>query len=257
MRRLLFPGRAAATEISGRQWQATLESAAVLQLLSADEQDRLRLLSQDFLQKKTFTGVDGLVVNDEMKRLVAAQACLLILELDMAYFNGWVEIVIYPAAFFVERSVSDEAGVVSQQKQLLSGEAWSRGQVILSWQDVMHDTQKAHAGHNLVLHEFAHKLDAQSGSANGMPPLHKDMSRQAWADTLSHAYNRLVNRVEHNRHGYINDYAATNPAEYFAVLTEYFFTAPEILKKHCEKVYGQLELFYRQQPIKRLYHHHS
>jgi len=227
-------------------WVQTLKQSILLQSLTDEERQRLRTLTGRFLAHKSFTGVDGLEVTEAMKMLVAAQACVLILELDFSYFNGWVEVVLYPAAFYVERDMQDEAGVVSRQTQLLSGEAWSRGQVILSWQDVMHDTVRNHPGHQLVLHEFAHKLDARSGDTNGMPPLHRSMSRQQWADVLSHAYGRLLKRVEHHTHGYINDYAATNPAEYFAVLTEYFFTAPHILKKHCHHVYEQFELFYRQ-----------
>jgi len=236
-------------------WQQALNKAVLLQTLTDDEQLRLSHLCAHFISKKKFTGVDGLHVSDEMKVLIAAQACLLILELDFSYFDGWVEVVVYPAAFYVEHDVSDAAGVVSRQVQLLSGEAWSRGQVILSWQDVLHDTLELHAGHQLVLHEFAHKLDARSGDTNGMPPLHKDMSREQWAQVLSHAYNHLLKQLEHHHHGYINAYAATNPAEYFAVLTEYFFTAPVILKHHCEHVYHQLVKFYRQNPQHRALPH--
>ncbi len=235
-------------------WQNALNKAVLLQPLSSADKQHLRQLAEKFIQEKSFTGVDGLVVTEEMKVLIAAQACLLILALDFRYFDGWVEIVLYPAAFYVEREVRDEAGVVSQQARLLSGEAWSRGQVILSWHDVISDTLKLHAGHQLILHEFAHKLDARSGETNGMPPLHADMSQNKWAQILSRAYHQLISRIEHHKHTYINDYAATNPAEYFAVLTEYFFTAPDLLKKHGADVYQQMVLFYRQNPEKRFLH---
>ncbi len=240
--------------LSDTLWQSVLDKAVLLQSLCPADQQHLRQLTEKFIQEKSFTGVDKLIVTEEMKVLIAVQACLLILELDFSYFNGWVEIVLYPAAFFVKREVREESGIVSMQSRLLSGEAWSRGQVILSWHDVIHDTVKLYAGHQLILHEFAHKLDARSGEANGMPPLHADMSRERWAQILSHAYNKLVSRVEHHQHTYINDYAATNPAEYFAVVTEYFFTAPSLLKKHCEDVYIQMALFYRQDPGKRHLH---
>lgn len=232
-------------------WQKVVKKTVLLHNLTDEERQQLRYLSARFIRQKSFTGVEGLSIDDEMALIIAAQACLLILQLDFSYFDGWVEVVIYPAAFYVEREVSDAAGVVSRQEQLLSGEAWSRGQVILSWQDVLRDSLQPHAGHQLVLHEFAHKLDARSGSTNGMPPLHADMSREQWTEVLSQAYAHLVKQVEHNTHGYINDYAATNPAEYFAVLTEYFFTAPDILKQHCNHVYQQLVQFYRQDPGNR------
>ncbi|HHJ80965.1 MAG TPA: zinc-dependent peptidase, partial [Candidatus Tenderia electrophaga] len=171
----------------------------------------------------------------------------LILKLALAYYDGWVEVVIYPAAFQVSRGDADANGVVSPQQQALSGESWSRGPVILSWDDVATDLAGVHPGHNVVVHEFAHKLDMLNGSANGMPPLHADMQRQRWTDSFSQAFDHLQQQLAHHRPG-LNAYAATAPAEFFAVVSEYFFTQPQVLCQQAPDVYEQLVLFYRQNP---------
>ena len=146
----------------------------------------------------------------------------------------------------------DENGVAHQTRQALSGEAWQRGPVILSWQA----TADAGAldGENLVLHEFAHKLDMLSGRANGMPPLHPDMPVADWTATLSEAFEHLRCNVEHHHRPHINAYAATNPAEFFAVICEYFFTAPGILHRYCPEVYRQLKVYFRQDTLERYQH---
>ena len=236
--------------IADEIWHGISQRLPLLRPLSATERARLRELVTLFLHQKDFTGVQGLAIDDEIRITIAAQACLEILELGLDAFAGWVEIVVYPGAFQVAHETLDDAGVVHQQDSALSGESWSRGPVILSWQDVQQDSFKLRSGHNVVLHEFAHKLDMLNQRANGMPPLHPDMSIQAWTNALSQAYENLQRRLEHHQVT-INAYAATSPAEFFAVICEYFFTAPEILWQHCPDVYRQLQAWFKQDPLAR------
>ncbi|HFD78853.1 MAG TPA: zinc-dependent peptidase [Gammaproteobacteria bacterium] len=233
-------------------WDEVAGQAPVLRGLSSVERAHLRELSTLFLHRKSFSAVQGLELDERMRLIIAAQACLPILELGLDYYDGWVEIVVYPAGFRVRHEHADAAGVVHQEERALSGESWSRGPLILSWEDVEHDLREGQPGRNVVIHEFAHKLDALSGSANGMPPLHPDMERERWTESLSHAYAVLREQLAHHHHPCLNPYAATDPAEFFAVCSEYFFTAPEVLKRHCAEVYEQLAAFYRQQPLERL-----
>ena len=150
-------------------WLELMRNKALFKGLSAVERAHLRTLTTLFLQRKTFSGVQGLMVSIQMAVTIAAQACLLILKLGLDYYDGWREVIIYPSAFRVKRDVRDAAGVVSNQEQTLSGESWSRGPVILSWDDIISDMAPSHPGHNVVVHEFAHKLDMLNGSANGTP----------------------------------------------------------------------------------------
>jgi len=232
-------------------WRRLRRELPLLHGLTAAEAVRLRELSTLFLHEKRFTAVQGLALDDHKRAMIAAQACLLILGLDFDRFDGWVEIVVYPAGFKVTRQVVDEAGVVHEEEAPLIGEAWERGPVILAWTDVERDSLHLHEGRHVVIHEFAHKLDALNGRANGMPPLHPEMSIEAWSEALSRAYQRLVRQVEQGHHC-INPYAATNPAEFFAVVSEYFFTAPHRLRHLCPEVYDQLRAWYRQDPRTRI-----
>ena len=238
--------------IPDRDWHQVAGRLPLLAGLAPFERARLRELATLFLHEKVFTGVQGMEVTPEMRITVAAQACLEILELGIDAFAGWTEIVVYPGAFTVKREQMDESGVVSLDENILSGESWMQGPVIFSWPDVAHDSFNRHPGRNVVIHEFAHKLDMLNGRANGMPPLHPEMPIEAWTEALSRAYGSLVRMLEHHRHPSINPYAATNPAEFFAVVCEYFFTAPHILQRHCPAVHEQLKAYFRQDPMERL-----
>lgn len=215
-----------------------------MQGLDAVQRAHLRELTTWFLHTKAINGVHGLDVTLAMRVTVAAQACLLILNLDTGYFDNWVEVILYPGAFRVRHEQTDAIGLVHDETRVLSGESWIRGPVVLSWDDVEQDSFQQTGG-NVVLHEFAHKLDGLNGATNGMPPLRRGMSRQRWADALSAAYDGLCLQVATGEVPGIDPYAATNPAEFFAVVTEYFFAAPEILKNCYPDVYQQLALFYR------------
>lgn len=181
---------------------------------------------------------------------VAVQACLLILNLDIDCFDNWVEVILYPGAFRVNHQQVDAIGLVHNDASILSGESWLRGPVVLSWDDVERDTYHPRPGRNVVLHEFAHKLDALNGVTNGLPPLRRGMSRKRWGEDFSAAYDALCSQVAEGKSACIDPYAATSPAEFFAVACEYYFTAPDILKDCHPGVHRQLESFFRHSPVR-------
>jgi Mlc titration factor MtfA (ptsG expression regulator) len=231
-------------------WQRVIEDVPVIDRLPAEDKHRLRQLSSRFLAHKVLVGEGGMALDDYKRALIASQACLLILNLGLEYYNGWIEIIVYPAAFIVAHQQSDEAGVVHSRNQGLEGEAWGRGPVILSWNDIK-PRRGTHRGHgvNVVLHEFAHKLDMLNGSANGMPPLHPSMHPQQWSHDFTAAYERMLHQVKTGHYARIDPYAVESPAEFFAVVTEFFFERPSLLQQELPDVYMRLLEFYRQDPL--------
>jgi len=231
-------------------WAATIASLPLLAGLSAGEQRRLRELAVLFLDRKRVEGVQGVVVTEPMAMVIALQACLPILELGLDVYEGWLSVLVYPAGFAVEHEVMDDYGVVHRVRSALSGEAWGRGPVILAWDE----TRRAGIidGHNLVIHELAHKLDMQNGDANGYPPLHGEMSHAAWVKAFTRAYADLQQRCDAGQPVAVDPYAATSPAEFFAVMSEVFFERPDVLMAHYPAVHAQLRQYYRQDPLQRL-----
>lgn len=229
------------------RWKIVRELSCI-RYHSSVEKARLRTLSARLLQQKVFVGELGLDLTDEMKLIIAAQACVPILKVGLNYYSGFVQVSVYPDAFWVERDESDTAGIVHHKKALLSGESWSRGPVILSWRSIEDELQHDHDGRNVVIHEFAHKIDMINRGANGMPPLSAGSSAQEWHDSFQQAYLHLIGRTEHHHKPCVNAYGATSPAEFYAVVSEYFFTAPQRLMQCYPRVYNELKLFYRQDP---------
>lgn len=202
-----------------------------------------------FLHEKTFEAAGGLLLTDTMRLTVGTQACLPILNLGLEWYAGWTAIVIYPGGFVPTHTYQDDAGVVHTRRKPLCGESWQSGPVVLSWPDVK---AEAADGYNLVIHEFAHKLDMVNGAANGMPPLHREMDARAWTWHFSRAYEDFKGRLGQGEELSIDPYAAEDPAEFFAVLSELFFEAPAVVIKHYPAVYRQLCVFYRQDPGARM-----
>ncbi|MDD5462247.1 MAG: zinc-dependent peptidase [Methylococcales bacterium] len=235
-------------------WAEVTKKMGLLQGMTAVEKAHLRELTTLFLHEKQFTGVQGLQLTDAMCLTVAAQACLPALGLGMGCLSGWTEIIIYPGAFRISRDEKDAQGIVHHQEQVLIGESWSRGPLILSWEDIEQDMQEQSSCRNVVIHEIAHKLDMLNGSANGFPPLHHGMDIAQWTEVLTAAYQALVREIDYEFQASINPYAATNPAEFFAVISEYFFCAPDILFTQFGDVYQQLQLYYRQDSLQRIHH---
>jgi Mlc titration factor MtfA (ptsG expression regulator) len=173
-----------------------------------------------------------------------------VLNLGYGWYEGWKEIVVYQAEFIHDGEQMDEAGVVHHVRHVRSGESWEGGPMVLSWEDVQ--WSGLGEGYNVVIHEFAHKLDMRDGSANGRPPLHSGMDAKAWARDLQTAYDDFCRRVDGGEDTDIDPYAAESPAEFFAVLSEYFFEAPDVLHEGYPAVYAQLQRFYLQDPLARL-----
>ncbi|UQB43489.1 zinc-dependent peptidase [Thiomicrospira microaerophila] len=232
-------------------WRRLMQQDPIFQELSSVQKAYLRELVTLFINQKRFSSAQGLVLTESIKIKIAAHACLLILELDLDFYQGWRDIIVYPTSFVVERDEIDDSGVVLHQQQVLGGEAWLNGPVILDWQGFKQETKRFGSGRNLVIHEFAHKLDMLNGAANGRPPLHQTMSSAQWQVVFSQAFETLTYQIENQLSPCLNAYASTTPAEFFAVCTEYFFTAPDQLAKAFPAVYHQLSLFYRQDPQAR------
>ncbi|HSD44912.1 MAG: zinc-dependent peptidase [Bacteroidota bacterium] len=237
-------------------WRRVVAKLPFLAGLSADESRRLRELVVLFLHEKEMAGAGGLALTDEIRLAVALQACLPILNLGLDFYAGWVGIVVYPSEFRVRRQELDEDGVMHEWDDELSGEAWPGGPVALSWEDVEIGTAAAEdggePGYNVVIHEFAHKIDMLKGEADGFPLAHDDMDAGVWQRTLESAYARFVGMVDREKETLLDPYGAEHPAEFFAVTSEAFFTDPHALREEFPGVYEQLKLFYRQDPAARL-----
>jgi Mlc titration factor MtfA (ptsG expression regulator) len=240
----------AKAQFDDRAWRLALQRFPFTRPLSPVERERLRYLTVLFLHEKHFSAAHGLALDDAMRLHVAVQACTLILNLDMDYYRGWSEIIVYPAEFVPRHQYTDEIGIVHQGDESYAGEAWLHGPVILSWADIAQTEYPD--GVNVVIHEFAHKLDMLNGGANGYPPLHKGMSRQVWVQIFSAAYEDFCTRVDGDEETIIDPYASESPAEFFAVLSEAFFELPDVVQQEYPGVYEQLSLFYRQNPLARL-----
>ncbi len=244
-------GRQEAKPIPDALWRATLADLPFLARLDDEERGRLRVLAQDFLAEKEFSTAGGLALTDAMCVSIAAQGCLPILNLGLEAYRGWVGIVVYPDEFVIPRSVEDEFGVVHEYDDVASGEAWAGGPLLISWRDA----QMAGGGYNVVIHEFAHKLDMLNGDADGIPPLPDSLSRQHWEETLLAAYDGFCASVdeaeERGQETLLDPYAAENPGEFFAVMSEAFFETPQVLREEYPAFYEQLAVFYRQNPALR------
>ena len=231
-------------------WRAILQRRVpYFRLLPADLQIQLKQHMQVFLAEKAFIGCKGLVVTDEMRVTIAAQACLLILNRRTDYFPNLRQILVYPGAFIVDRVQTDGAGVLQEQRQVLSGESWSQGQVILSWDDVLEGSNVVDDGRNVVIHEFAHQLDQQNGHANGAPILARRGHYEQWSRVLGDEFGKLQEEARNQHPSLFNDYGATNPAEFFAVVSEVFFEQPQRMAAEHAELYRELSGFYRVNPL--------
>lgn len=214
--------------------------------LNGDEKERLRRFATIFLHEKVFQAVNQAEITRQDRLLIAANACLPILELGVDAYDRWTTVIVYPDEFIVEYEEADEAGLVHSGRDLRTGEAWPRGPLVISLRDV--HAQTTWEGYNVVIHECAHKLDMRNGASNGFPPLHRGMSIKRWTDTFTQAFKDLRARLERDEETPLDDYAAESPAECFAVFSEYFFEAPHRLRAAYPAAYDQLVQFYRQNP---------
>jgi MtfA peptidase len=234
-------------------WQEIIERNVRFHasLPNADRHE-LQGLVQIFLAEKTFEGCGGLELTDEIKVTIAAQACLLLLHRQTDIYPRLDTILVYPSAYLA-RAVKPIGGpMVLEGESARLGESWSSGVVVLSWNDVRAGAFDIHDGQNLVLHEFAHQLDREDGAINGTPLLEQRSQYLAWARVLSTEYERLRRDTQAGRSTVLDEYGATDPAEFFAVATECFFEKPRVLKKRHPALYEELKTFYRQDPARLL-----
>lgn len=217
--------------------------------LPADLQLQVKKHVQVLVAEKPFIGCAGLVVTDEMRVLIAAQAALLLLNRGAGYFSNLRQVLVYPGAFVVDRSQADGSGLTHETRRALAGESWQQGQVLLSWDDVVAGAAEPGDGHNVVIHEFAHQLDQERGRANGAPWLGVRDAYARWAAVLSGEFEALRQRLAMGEPGVIDAYAATDPAEFFAVVSEHFFEQPVALAGAHPALYAEFARLYRTDPL--------
>lgn len=225
-------------------WATAEAGLPFLGHLTPEERTLLRQRALDFILAKTWDGTHGLVVTLEMQVTIALQACLLILKRDPHDYDGWQQIILYPGDFIVPREVMDDAGVVHAYDDTVLGEAWEHGPVLLSW---LHAENGVEEGLNVVIHEFAHKLDMANGEANGQPPM-TEAAAARWQAAFVPAYADFCARLDRGEDTAIDPYAAESPAEFFAVLSEVFFETPALLHRTYPAVFAVLAAYYRQTP---------
>lgn len=242
----LFGKAAPPPSVDDAQWARVEAGLPFLGFLAPADRGRLRAMALEFIATKEWHGAQGLRLTPAVQLAIALQACLPVLNLGLDSYRGWVGIVVYPGDFVVPRKLMSEDGVMHEFDDRVAGEAWSGGPVLLSWFDRPEEAD----GMNVVIHEFAHKLDMLNGPPDGLPPLHEDMRRQAWTDAFEPAYADFCSRVDGGEETRIDPYAAEHPAEFFAVTSEVFFEAPGLLHREYPSVYEQLRLFYRQDPLR-------
>jgi Mlc titration factor MtfA (ptsG expression regulator) len=216
--------------------------------LPRDLQDQLEQHIQVFIAEKQFAGCDGQEISDEVRVTIAAQACLLVLNRKTDYFPNLRQVLVYPGAFVIERLRAEPSGVLQEQRQVLSGESWTHGQVVLSWEDALEGAAIVDDGRNVVIHEFAHQLDQQKGYANGAPWLGSRHNYPRWSQVMSWEFARLQEQAATQQPALFSYYGASNPAEFFAVVSEVFFEQPQAMAAMHPELYRELRSLYRVDP---------
>ena len=229
-------------------WTAVLQAYPFIARRSEPDRATLRRLSSLFLARKRFHGAQGLVVDDLMAVMIAAQACLPVLRLGLSHYDGFVGVVVQPDEVLARRTVVDEDGVVHEYDEPLTGEAMAGGPVMLSWRDVRDAGDLQDLAYNVVIHEFAHVLDMQDGDADGVPLLHSAQARADWIAVLDAEFDQFIQAVDNGHDTLLDPYGATAPEEFFAVASEAFFVMPEALAAEHPRLYRLLAGFYRQDP---------
>jgi Mlc titration factor MtfA (ptsG expression regulator) len=235
-------------------WNAIIENNLPIYIhLSSDQRKRLQGHIQVFLTEKQFIGCRGLQVTEEMKLVVAAVACLLLLNERGQYFPRLCSILIYPSTYIAKETTYIEKYVVEERQVARLGESWAKDQLILSWEQVKQDTLNWQDGRNVILHEFSHQLDQEDGKADGVPILQRNSDYSMWSQVATQAYQQLRNDVLEGKNTVMNSYGATNPTEFFAVATETFFERPHQLLSSNPALYQQLQRYYQLDPMELNY----
>jgi Mlc titration factor MtfA (ptsG expression regulator) len=228
-------------------WRAIIRRNVPLAAsLPADLQTQLRRHILVFLAEKAFVGCQGQVIDDEVRVTIAAQACLLLLNRQSDYFAALRQVLVYPSAFEVDITHTDEMGVVQSGRDWRAGESWQEGQVILSWQDVLEGAADPHDGWNVVIHEFAHQLDSESGLTNGTPRLPTADHQARWSRVMQTEFDALVAAVARGEEDtFLDPYGASEPAEFFAVVTEAYFEQGAELRAQHPALFAELHTFFQ------------
>ena len=233
-------------QVSDALWNEALADWAVYQRYTPQARERLRETALRLLLRKHLVAAGDLEVSDAMRLRIAGMAAVPVLELGLEWYDGWQTLIVYDGPFVAEHSWEDEYGIVHEEISERSGEAWYRGPVILSWEDVLTSGSE---GFNVVIHELSHTLDMRREGANGAPPLHSGMDPAAWKRDMQAAWDDLAHRADAGASLPVDEYALEDPAEFFAVLSETFFEAPDALGAAWPAVYRHLADFYRQDPL--------
>ena len=234
-------------------WQATLARYPFLAMRSAADRARLHALSTLFLARKEFSCAGELALSDEIAVAIAAQACLPVLQLDLALYDGFVGIVVHPDEVVAAREHVDEHGIVHNYEESLTGEAMEGGPVMLSWRDVADAGSSAERGYNVVIHEFVHVLDMADGRpADGVPPLPVRAAQLHWQRVMEAAFERLNFALDAGRKPFLDPYGAEAIEEFFPVAAEAFFVAPQALQDEQPQLYELFAGYFRQDPAAAL-----
>jgi len=233
-------------------WRRALKHLPFLRGLSADEERRLKEFAVVFLAEKQLTPVQGLELTDDDRVEIALQACLPVLELGLDWYDGWVGIVVHPSDFHVRRKETGDDGVVHEWDDQLAGESWPGGPVVLSWEALDDSGSVAEGGANVVIHEFAHKLDMTAGEPDGVPPLPSRAARERWVQVFDAEFDRFCRDIDSGKETFLDPYAAEHEAEFFAVASEAFFESPNAFKRDFAPLYELFKGFYKQDPARRL-----
>jgi len=223
-------------------------------MLDDIERAHLRALIQVFIAEKDWEGCGGLELTDEIRVTISAQACLLLLGVPHNYYQNVETIIVYPSTVVPpQRKIGffETALAPIEESHPIIGQAFQQGPVIIIWDAALHGGRHPELGHNVVYHEFAHKLDMLDGAADGTPPLRSRAEYRDWVQICSREYLRLKHDAEHGRKSFLNAYGATNEAEFFAVATEQFFDQPFLMIKNAPDLYRVLKEYYRQDPALR------
>ncbi|PWQ93725.1 zinc-dependent peptidase [Leucothrix arctica] len=231
------------------EWRVILKrNFPVYRLLPTDLQLQLKKLIKQFIYEKSFTGCAGQEITDEVKVTIAASACILLLNRHSDTYAGLNYIFVYPTAFVAKREIVNSAGLVIEKPKGLLGESWSNGKVILSWEDVVRGNRNFTDGSNVAIHEFAHQLDHESGATNGAPFIGDSKRSENWAAVFSNEFRKLQQAAQRRDETVINYYGATEPAEFFAVVTETFFEKPREMRANHPALFEQLKSYYQVDP---------
>ncbi len=218
-------------------------------LLPRKDQKELLKHMQVFLKEKKIIACGGLDLTDEIKIIIAANACLLLLHRNTDYFPNLSTILVYPKPYNSKQMQMHPHGWMVQEDEVLLGESWAHGTIVLTWSEIKRDSKKHNDGKNLILHEFTHQLDDENTASEGVPMFENNQQTLAWARVFTKEYESLITDVMQNKKTLLDEDGANSPAEFFAVTTEAFFEKPVRLKQKHPELYDCLKSFFKQDPV--------